>query len=677
MKPLQAATVRVLDLTSGEAGETTVRILEQLGAHIHWERGAGRDLIRAAAPDIVVADSSTEEHLDTFRDRGSVAVIITSLGSAAISEQFGTPTLGTVRLDAGVPAALTGAHAAVAALGALRWARASGRGATVEISVLEVLAACLGDELPRAICPRARPTTSSGRADGGAQSTRPMVLACADGFVALSVPTAAHRQLLAGMLEASGGADADLWAAAACWARRRTKLEAFHEAQLWRIPAVPVLGADEVRRDEQSGARGTWTQAADGSGDASSTSQVKTSTMPCFAFQFAPARDAQAARAEQRVASSGGKRREAGLSEQPLPAEPFPWTHDTEASMPLSDVRVLDLGIVWAGPHCGRLLAGLGATVVKVEAPRRPDGPRPPEDWSGCWGAFGDLNRGKLSLAMDLSQPAGREALLRLSAGADVLIENFSPRVMPNLGLGPGELIAANPALITLSMPAFGSDGPWANYVSYGSGLELATGLWDKDPDGTPRPAPIPYLDYLCGVYGAAGILAGLIGRDAMGAGGRLEVAQREVACQLLAGGVPEQRGGALAIDPRALADDPSLAESGLFAPDWTSVSGRLVAIKSADSALSAANASAVGGQQGDDASRARPTRTDGSACWHLARLPWRMYDVPSLSESPAPALGQHSAQVLQSLGGYEPQAIQQLIREGVVLDSAEHESPR
>jgi len=98
---------------------------------------------------------------------------------------------------------------------------------------------------------------------------------------------------------------------------------------------------------------------------------------------------------------------------------------------PLSGIIVLDPGSVWAWPYAGRLLGALGATVVKVEAPQRPDGPRPPADWDGCWGAFGDLNRGKLGLDIDLARPSGRAAFIDLAERADVVLESFTPRVMP------------------------------------------------------------------------------------------------------------------------------------------------------------------------------------------------------------------------------------------------------
>src|SRR5262249_33748430 len=144
------------------------------------------------------------------------------------------------------------------------------------------------------------------------------------------------------------------------WLSARTRLEIFHAAQLWRLPVAPVLEPDEVLSDEQSVARGIWSRQ-DGRPVARSP------------YRFtAPPGDGS-----EHVATPLERCRR--------------WAR--AGALPLSDVRALDLGMVWAGPYCGRLLAGLGAEVVKVEGPRRPDGTRP-RGHAGCAGAFADLNRG-------------------------------------------------------------------------------------------------------------------------------------------------------------------------------------------------------------------------------------------------------------------------------------------
>jgi crotonobetainyl-CoA:carnitine CoA-transferase CaiB-like acyl-CoA transferase len=286
--------------------------------------------------------------------------------------------------------------------------------------------------------------------------------------------------------------------------------------------------------------------------------------------------------------------------------------------------------MVWAGPYCGRLLAGLGAEVVKIEGPRRRDGTRPPDDWPGCSGLFGDLNSGKSSLVLDLSTTPGRDVFLQITRQADVVVENFSPRVMPNFGLDYAALSAANPGLIQLSMPAFESDGPFAKYVAYGSGMELAVGLGIPGSNHLLTPAPVSYLDLLGGVYGAIAVVAGLLQRSSAHEGYHLEVAQHAVGRQLAAWcpddlwetQMPE-------IDPIAFAQDADLRLRGLFS-----------------------------------------TVESGGYCQHLIRCPWTFADA-AVAVDPASRFGGDSFRILRELGRMTTSRLQELIDSGVVVDGA------
>jgi crotonobetainyl-CoA:carnitine CoA-transferase CaiB-like acyl-CoA transferase len=450
----------------------------------------------------------------------------------------------------------------------------------VEVAAVEVVASCLGESFSQATCPR-RGDSAPDRADRALS-----VVACADGYVGVAAPTPDDRALLAGLtgLDALADEAAPLAPLLDPWLRNRTRDDVFKAAQLWRLPVVPALSPAEALRDEQSIARGVWSAEPGRPPRASSP------------FRFTPSQAAA-----------------------PRSARPGP--------RPLSDLRVLDLGQVWSGPYCGRLLAGLGARVVKVEAPHRPDGTRPASR-RDCQGVFADLNRGKASLALDLTSPAGRGLLLRLAARTDLLLENFSPRVMPNFGLDYPSLAAVNPALIMLSMPAFGADGPWASYVAYGSGLELATGLAARSADGRPEPTSVAYLDYLAGCYGAVGALAAVLARDRSGRGGHLELAQREVACQVLATerSDPPTRPGLL-VDPIQVAADPHLAARRLLAEPPAA----------------------------------------GRPCYHYARLPFLLHDLPERGTRAAPTFGQDSRRLLRHDLGLAPDDLAVLVRAGVV----------
>ncbi len=129
---------------------------------------------------------------------------------------------------------------------------------------------------------------------------------------------------------------------------------------------------------------------------------------------------------------------------------------------------------------------------------------------------------------------ARRERFLALVRDADVVVQNFSPRVMTNLGLVPTELRKTNPLLVTIAMPAFAVGSPWSQHIAYGGGLECATGLADFERGPLPRPASVPYVDYLAGTYAAIAALALLRTRDRSGLGADAVVAQQAVAGRVL-----------------------------------------------------------------------------------------------------------------------------------------------
>lgn len=192
-------------------------------------------------------------------------------------------------------------------------------------------------------------------------------------------------------------------------------------------------------------------------------------------------------------------------------------------------IRVIDLTSMWAGPLCTRVLADLGAEVIKIESPRRPDGTR------GNPGYFAWLNGNKLGVTLDLSLPLAKECFKRLVALSDIVVENFSPRVMPNFGLDFAALKGINQSLIMLSMPAYGSEGPYANYVSFGPGLEASSGLASLtgEDTGPPLLSGGAYADPVAGLHGVVAVLAALRHRRRTGEGQWIELAQREALSQM------------------------------------------------------------------------------------------------------------------------------------------------
>ncbi|MGK2899070.1 MAG: CaiB/BaiF CoA transferase family protein [Burkholderiaceae bacterium] len=225
----------------------------------------------------------------------------------------------------------------------------------------------------------------------------------------------------------------------------------------------------------------------------------------------------------------------------------------------LTGLRVLDLSRVLAGPLCAQMLADHGADVVKVEPPDGDEARRfgPPLDERGEVAYFGALNRGKRSIAVDLSRPAGRAVLERLLADADVLVENFLPGTMEKWGLGYDATLAArHPRLIYCSVSGFGADGPLGGLPGYDAVLQAICGLMSINgtPDSGALRLGVPVVDYLTGYNALSGVLLALAARERSGRGQRVEATLFDTGLALLiphasnwfySGRIPERMGSA------------------------------------------------------------------------------------------------------------------------------------
>jgi crotonobetainyl-CoA:carnitine CoA-transferase CaiB-like acyl-CoA transferase len=215
------------------------------------------------------------------------------------------------------------------------------------------------------------------------------------------------------------------------------------------------------------------------------------------------------------------------------------------AIRPLDGVRVLDFTTAVAGPICGFVLADLGAEVIKVEEPNARLGT--PGDMAPREGApdrpynrlsnFNELNRGKLSVPVDVAQPEGRELFLRIAAMCDIVVENFSPRVVGNLGVDYAAVRCRNPAVIYISMPAFGKTGPYADMRSYGPGIDAMSGLSHLTGyvNGQPLKPGSFYCDQNAGLHAAFAALSALFHRRRTGEGQYIEVPMLEGEIQVIA----------------------------------------------------------------------------------------------------------------------------------------------
>lgn len=203
---------------------------------------------------------------------------------------------------------------------------------------------------------------------------------------------------------------------------------------------------------------------------------------------------------------------------------------------PLEGIRVLELGLAVAGPLAGHVLGDMGADVIKVEAPfARPNSPsefvpaafgETPEPWNRM-PKFNELNRSKRGITLDLSHEAGKAVFLSLVAVSDIVLENYSSRVMPQLGLGYPVLKQHNPGIILVSMPGFGRDGPYANRVCFGPGIDAMSGVAYLGGyiGGGPLKPGNHYCDQNAGVLAALGAMAALRHRRRTGDGQHVEAA--------------------------------------------------------------------------------------------------------------------------------------------------------
>jgi formyl-CoA transferase len=204
----------------------------------------------------------------------------------------------------------------------------------------------------------------------------------------------------------------------------------------------------------------------------------------------------------------------------------------------LAGVKVIDLSRVLGGPYCTQILADHGAEVIKVEPPQGDE----TRDWgppfqNGLSAYFAGVNRNKRSLGLDIAHARGRETLLRLLAGADVLVENFKPGTLEKWDLGHNDVLAPRfPRLVHCRITGFGSDGPFGGFPGYDAVIQAMAGLISINgaPESGPVRIGIPLVDLGSGLNALAGILMALLARQVSGRGQFLEVTLYDSAIGLL-----------------------------------------------------------------------------------------------------------------------------------------------
>ncbi|SCX57609.1 Crotonobetainyl-CoA:carnitine CoA-transferase CaiB [Pseudomonas sp. NFACC32-1] len=261
---------------------------------------------------------------------------------------------------------------------------------------------------------------------------------------------------------------------------------------------------------------------------------------------------------------------------------------------PLASLKVLDFSTLLPGPFASLLLADMGAEVLRIESPTRPDLVRnlPPHD-QGVSASHAYLNRNKRSLALDLKQPAAREIIGQLLGEYDIVLEQFRPGVMERLGLGYDTLKAINPRLIYVSITGYGQTGPYRDRAGHDINYLALTGLASHTgrADSGPLPLGIQAADIAGGsLHGVIGLLAAVIARQQSGQGQHLDVSMSDCVFSLnaLAGA------GYLACGVEPGRED-QLLNGGSFYDYYRTRDGRWMSVGSLEPAFMQALCEALG----------------------------------------------------------------------------------
>jgi crotonobetainyl-CoA:carnitine CoA-transferase CaiB-like acyl-CoA transferase len=475
--------------------------------------------IHEAAPHLTVT-SITPFGLDgPWKDRAATELTLQAWSGGVVGLGRGSPDRAPVSVGGQVGDWLTGTYAAIGTMVSLSRAHREGLGELVDLSMLESLVLFLTYYPVTYADMVGRPFRS------GRSIVTPGVEATSDGLVGVGVGTGQQWLDFCAMVDhPEWMEDRKLFANRghlapdiAKWMAEHTTAEVLELAGAFRIPHAPIgNGATTPTTDHFEARRSIVTNPRDGFDE------------PDRPYRFDPP-----------------------LLRTPAPA-PRLGEHDvTPPSMrveameelPLHGLRVLDLTAFWAGPLCTHVLGMLGAEVLHIESTARPDGTRllagvrfSEPDWWEQSGIFSGLNTNKQSVTLDLACEQGQELLRCLLETCDVLVENYTPRVLEQIGLDLDAVRAARPDLVVVRMPGFGLDGPWRDNPAFAFVIEDAAGLtWmTGHPDQNPV-SPYCVGDSNAGLHALSGLLLALEHRRRTGEGALVEAAMVDAALSIAA----------------------------------------------------------------------------------------------------------------------------------------------
>ncbi len=526
------------DLVESLAAQVDVVVVSSFGGRLPGT-GPRIDPVRlhAMLPSLVVVSLSAFGLSGPRAGEGSSDFLLQALAGSL--HNHGSADRVPLAVGGGLAEWTVGTFGALGALTALSARRRSGRGDLVDVSALECLAITF-------ICyPSVAASMPGGERRRSTYVMIPGIERCSDGYVGLATITTAQWHTFLDMIERPDLAGdttlynqqarqrPDVLEAIDAWAGRHTVGEVVEIGSLYRIPTVPLGNGEVFPRLEHVQARHLYDPNPRG-GFPHPRPPFRTSLSEPTSPRRAPRRD------ERRPASAWPFAEPDSGAGRPFTvgAEATP---DDTGGLPLEGVRILDFTAFLAGPMSTQYLASIGADVVKIESIQRPDPMRfavlvePTVDqWYEQSSIYHSCNLNKRSLTLNLADPRGQELALRLVAEADVVVENFTPRVMAHFGLTYEALRAVKPDIIMVRMPGFGLDGPWHERPGFAASMEQVSGLaWVTGyTDGQPL---IPGIcDPLAGMHSAFAILTALEHRRRTGHGQQIELAMIDMAASLV-----------------------------------------------------------------------------------------------------------------------------------------------
>lgn len=499
------------------------------------ERGLGYPALRQLNPGLVYASVTGFGQSGPYRHYRSGDLVAAAIGGQmSVSGAPDTPPLKPYGQQASNLAAL---FAAAGIMLALRERSDSGLGQHLDISLQEVVASALDHVLPRYFDSGVVPRRLGERHWNGAFC----ILPGRDGNLLIS-PTLAWPTLVE-LLESEGLAgdlSEEKWRNAEYrrqnpgyvierlgrWTKNHTVAELFEMGQLMRLPWAPVATVADVLKSPQLAARGFFRPVAHPEEGAT------------FIYPGPPVRFGRLTPMARRAPL-------VGEHNEQIQSLTRAWLKEKETSFLrrtgpagkatgkgiLKGLRVLDFSRVLAGPYATRMMADFGAEVIKVESARMAGDAE--ADTAGYFNAW---NRGKRSITLDMSHPEARELARRLVAVSDVVVENFTPRVMANWGMDYASLVRIKPDLVMVSLSGMGQDGPWRDFAAFGPTIEALSGFTYLTSFTSERPlgTGFAYADHIGGLVGFWATLVALEHRDRTGQGQYVDVAEYEAMCAML-----------------------------------------------------------------------------------------------------------------------------------------------